>query len=126
MKCENCGKELKESERFCSYCGQNNDYFIEKEPVVYESAKSNGSGNYNENSSVQSPVGDIHIHYDGDGKVYSDKLSIGLGIMCFLIPLIGIIVYFSDRRTEPKKANASILISVISIVISLILSIIWG
>jgi|GEM_PF-5612517 membrane protease YdiL (CAAX protease family) len=45
----------------------------------------------------------------------------GMGIICFFIPLVGIILYFIDKQKFPKKANQELTISVISFVLGLIL-----
>lgn len=51
------------------------------------------------------PVSKVNI---GEPK----KLSIGLGLLCFFIPFVGILFYFSDRKKFPKKAKYALLIGI--------------
>ena len=50
-----------------------------------------------------------------------DKLGIGWGILAFLIPIAGWIMYFVWKDETPNRANAAGIISIISFVIGLIL-----
>jgi len=60
----------------------------------------------------------------------NDTPSTGLNIICFLIPLVGLIIYLMEKDKAPKKANAagkaaiwgvgiSVLLGVISVIVSL-------
>ena len=33
MRCSCCGNEVRESERYCSKCGQNNEGYVERKPI---------------------------------------------------------------------------------------------
>ena len=37
-----------------------------------------------------------------------DKLSRGLQVLSFIIPIIGIIIYFSNKRSNPKKEKSAL------------------
>ncbi len=37
----------------------------------------------------------------------NDKLGTGLAIVSFLIPLVGAIIYFSNKEEKPKKAKSA-------------------
>lgn len=47
-----------------------------------------------------------------------EPINVFLGIVCFLIPLVGFIMYFVWRNDSPKKANQAGIISLISFAIN--------
>lgn len=50
-----------------------------------------------------------------------DEISVGLNIISFLIPLIGLISYFSCRKDSPKRAKSVLKYALIGLVISIVL-----
>ncbi len=46
-----------------------------------------------------------------------DQPSIGLNILSFLIPIVGLILYFTMKNSTPKKASAIIKWTIASIII---------
>ena len=55
-----------------------------------------------------------------------DVASTGMKVLCFLIPLVGIILYFTEKDRYPNKAKSLLKISLISWGIGIVLSIIYG
>jgi hypothetical protein len=53
-----------------------------------------------------------------------DKLSTGLTILSFCIPLAGAIIYFSDKEKSPNKAKTACYAALIGFGIGLVLNII--
>ena len=53
-------------------------------------------------------------------------LHIGLKILCFLIPLAGLITYFVKRTNEPKAAQQACYATLIGIVFAIVLQLIIG
>ena len=62
----------------------------------------------------------------------NDVPSTGLNIVCFLIPLVGLIIYLTEKDKSPKKASSagkaalwgvgvSVVLSIISIIISVVM-----
>ena len=49
-----------------------------------------------------------------------DKLSIGMWILCFLIPLVGFIYYFVKKNEYPSKAKSALLISIVGFIIAIL------
>lgn len=49
-----------------------------------------------------------------------EKLGIGIGLLCFFIPIVGIIYYFVKRNESPAKAKGALIISLIGIIISIL------
>ena len=52
-----------------------------------------------------------------------DNLGIGLGILSFLFPFIGGIVWLSNRKSKPNKASSACWCAIISMAISLMVNI---
>lgn len=53
-----------------------------------------------------------------------DKLSFGLAVLSFLIPIVGIVIYFSDKSEKPNKAKSACNAALWSIGIGVVLNII--
>lgn len=64
---------------------------------------------------------------ENEELIMSDSLNVGLKILCFLIPIVGLILYIVEKEKNPGKANSagkcalwgfaiSILITLISII----------
>ena len=80
-------------------------------------------GNSSNTNQIESTLGQ-------EGLNPNDTPSTGLNIICFLIPLVGLIIYLMEKDKAPKKANAagkaaiwgvgiSVLLGVISVIVSL-------
>lgn len=54
-----------------------------------------------------------------------EKASIGLAILSFFIPLVGIILFFVKKKERPKTAKACLIGALISVALSIIFSIIF-
>ena len=57
------------------------------------------------------------------GEDNEDKLSIGLKILSFFVPLAGAIIYFSYRDKYPKKADTACYATLLGLVILLVLKV---
>jgi|GEM_PF-1336421 Uncharacterized conserved protein, contains FHA domain len=62
-----------------------------------------------------------HQGNQADYPVNNDKLSIGWGILAFLIPLAGLIMYFVWKDETPSRANAAGIVGIISFILNIIL-----
>ena len=85
MYCQQCGKEIdRDDAQFCPYCGC---------PVSLTSMNQNGSY--------------YHPNYGGYPSYVNpnDRSSIGLNILSFFIPIVGLILFIVFRKDSPKKAN---------------------
>lgn len=52
-----------------------------------------------------------------------DKLGLGLQILSFCIPLVGIIIYFTSKNESPKKAKTACYAALIGIGVGIIFQI---
>lgn len=52
-----------------------------------------------------------------------DKLSTGLAILSFCIPIAGAVIYFSNKNTMPNKAKSACHIALFSFILGIIINI---
>jgi len=90
MYCNKCGEQVTEIDKFCPNCGTS---------VSEEQQVSNSSNHY------QRSV---------------DKANFGFALLGFVIPIVGIILYFIWKNEYPLKAKSCIKGALISISISVI------
>ena len=50
-----------------------------------------------------------------------DEISVGMNIISLLIPLVGLISYFSCKKDTPKRAKSVLKYALIGLVISIVL-----
>lgn len=55
-----------------------------------------------------------------------DKPSIGLCILSFIIPLVGIILFFVQKGEKPVSAKRYLIVAIVAIAISVVLNIIFS
>ena len=98
---------------------QPNTNQVNEQPIVYEQPSTNIVNNNKENNST-------NIISDNNASISSNKKekTIGYGILGFLLPLVGLIVFFAIRKDKPKSAKASLIGAIISFVLSIIISVI--
>lgn len=93
MFCKKCGKELEDGMTFCPYCGANQ---ADDTAPQENAASENGSaGQYRQ------PNAD---NYHPNAPV--DSRSGGFAFLCFLFPLIGLILYLVWKDTMPLRAKS--------------------
>ena len=109
MKCERCGTELSNNAKFCTNCGNKI-----KRPE-YTTPQSNTNVNAYNYSSV--PVGSI------EQNISDDKKDIGLNILCWFVPIVGIILYFINRKDKPIRSKSNLTVALVSIVLNFIFGI---
>lgn len=61
-----------------------------------------------------SPGSEVDYIYNSDYKKSNEPLNIGAGILSFLIPLIGFILYFVWKNDCPLKARQALTVALIS------------
>lgn len=56
--------------------------------------------------------------------VISDNLNVGFKILCFLIPIVGLILYIVEKEKNPNKANSAGKCALWGFIISLLIGLI--
>ena len=49
------------------------------------------------------------------------NIHIALGIICFLMPIVGVIFYFVKRNSAPKMANDALMAALFGVILNFIL-----
>jgi len=55
-----------------------------------------------------------------------DKLHIGLTILSFIIPIVGIVIYFMNRNSLPNKAKTAGIAAIAGVVLGVVFNILMG
>ena len=101
MKCKFCGKELQDGSTFCTSCGRS----------------------LNAAPPPQRPVG-------GGGTekrvivLPKDDPSFGFGLLSFLFPIVGLVLYLVWRDVLPRRAHSCGFGALVSVIVGFVLSII--
>lgn len=106
MKCPNCGAQIgdfKGETYICQYC-RSSFHRHEFDP---------GWKDESESASVK----EIHHYHHQEAP---DRLSTGMGCLCFLFFPVGWFIYFLNRDSSPRKAKTALIIAVIMTVFIMI------
>ncbi len=93
MKCKNCNAEIPDGSRFCPVCGKNVNEFAPNQQQF--------SGNQVSNTQ-------------------DEDYSIWMKILCLIIPIVGIILYFVKKDQEPVKAKSALTFGLIAVGINVL------
>lgn len=88
MFCPYCGKEIPDSDNFCPYCGKS----VRKNNEVLNEAHPDGHDEFKPNK---------------------DSQSIIMIILCFIVPILGIILYFVWKKKTPQRAKGVLISAII-------------
>ena len=137
MFCKNCGQQLAEGAAFCPNCGAavaqpDAAPTASEQPVVPEQpAAEQGTAQpqqpYTQPQQPFTPPQQPYGQYPGYGtpQVSQEPASGGLRFLCWLIPLVGIILYFVKKDEKPvyaKQCGVAALVSIIMCVVFYFLS----
>lgn len=112
MKCPNCGKEVGVNEKICSFCGENNDYYIE--PVTPE-VEVKESGYYSPNNN-SNPI--IFIQPSNNPTTTKSSAGLVCGIigLFFAGVIFGIIALSLSNKPNNAFPTASKVLGIIDII----------
>lgn len=74
----------------------------------------------------QVPQGDNQFNYNVNMPPQEEKANIGLAILSFLIPIVGLVLYITKKNDKPKTAKACGKAALACVIINIIVSIIAG
>ena len=113
MRCSCCGKEIREDERYCSNCGQNNEYYVENKPIekveIYQSSSTSTGSNPPQVGYHQTTIYQQNT-YQPQPKVESGALGICAiifsvlgGWLGLVLSIIGLCTYQTpEHKTKCK------------------------
>lgn len=136
MFCRECGKMIQEGSKFCIGCGTKVEPITMKNNVVREKEeikeKVNLEQEVNTNDKTTTVVDSSTnaINYGNKNNVSNqvnanDKRSIGLNIVSFLVPLVGLILFLVMKKETPKKAKAIGISALVGYILSIVVSVVF-
>jgi hypothetical protein len=127
--CTKCGTQNDETASFCKNCGgslaDNNVSSTINSQTQFEDVANNQTVSAQEpiNSTIQSNAISSQNNYN-TGSSNSNEKSVGLAILGFLIPLVGIILFFAMKKDKPGKAKSALKGALICIILSFLVGLI--
>ena len=95
MFCIKCGKQMENGATFCTSCGN------QAEPVASSAQSAHGQG--------------------PPSNSKEDKRSIGLNILSFILPLVGLFLFLGHRKKMPIRAKSIGISTLVGAVIDIML-----
>lgn len=113
--CEYCGSQVPDTAKFCTSCGaalpQAQPAQQVYEPPAYQQP------------SYQQPTYQQPYQQAAPAPAVNDSGSIGWGILGFLFPIVGVILYFVWRNNKPNSAKVAGIGAIIGFCINLVLNV---
>ncbi len=129
MFCPNCGTQVQNGVSFCPNCGagmaqgQGQQYAAPPQQPQYQQPQ---QPQYQQPQYQQTPQQPYQqpMQYN---QMPMDNGKVGLvGILFFLFPLIGLIMYFIWRKTKPLKAGKAIKIALFGFIVGMATQALWA
>ena len=113
--CMYCGSEIADNVKFCTNCGA----ALPVEAPIPQSTY---------DAPAQQPTYDVPAQQPNEqpyqqAPAVEDSGNIGWAILGFIIPIVGIVLYFVWRTTKPKCAKMAGIGALVSVVLALLLRI---
>lgn len=126
MRCNNCGAILPEEAQFCSNCGNKIlNPNIQPQSVVNDYSSNPYQSMPERNNQVVQETQEIPPYKDGNapliGTEGNDEKSIGLNVLSWFVPLVGIILYFVNKDEKPIQSKSVLHCAIASIIVNVIL-----
>lgn len=130
MRCNNCGAILPEEAQFCSNCGNKIlNPNIQSQPVVNDYSSNPYQSMQERNNQAVQETQEIPPYKDGNapliGTEGNDEKSIGLNVLSWFVPLVGIILYFVNKDEKPIQSKSVLHCAIASIIVNVILVLIF-
>ena len=123
--CEYCGSQIPDGAKFCTECGAARAVTQEKyqQPSYSQPAQQPyGQQPYQPYGQQpgQQPYGQAQPVYSTPTQPVNDSGSIGWGILGFLFPIVGLILFLIWKDTKPKSAKIAGIGALVSVALSII------
>ena len=119
MYCKHCGKEITDETKFCPFCGG-----AQEDVNASQKAQANASQDTWQNNQYQA-----QNQYNGQQQYApqtQDARSGGFAFLCFLFPIVGLILYLVWKDTLPLRAKSCGKGAIIGVIVSVVFSIIYA
>ena len=118
MYCKHCGNEITDETKFCPFCGG-----AQEDANASQKAQANASQDTWQNNQYQA-----QNQYNGQQQYApqtQDARSGGFAFLCFLFPIVGLILYLVWKDTLPLRAKSCGKGAIIGVIVSVVFSIIY-
>lgn len=122
MKCQNCGTEVMNGAQFCPNCGSNQ---LSMGPSQQSYSNPQGYGQYQQQAYGQAGYAQPAFQQNFQQEVSYKDAEVWMKILSFLIPIVGIILYFVKKQKEPVYAKSCLTWGLIGLGVSFIFGIIF-
>lgn len=115
MFCSKCGKEVSDDSLYCESCGSRVG-----NTTGYQNSEYQNTG-YKNTGYQNTDYQNTGYQYQNMGPAKLDKNSIGLNILSFFIPIVGLVLYLVNRKTSPIKAKGIGIWALVGFIVNVIL-----
>ena len=117
---------MPEEAQFCSNCGNKIlNPNIQSQPVVNDYSNNPYQSMQERNNQVLQETQEIPPYKDGNtpliGTEGNDEKSIGLNVLSWFVPLVGIILYFVNKDEKPIQSKSVLHCAIASIIVNVII-----
>lgn len=125
MFCKNCGQPLEDGALFCANCNAPVEGFSAGNAAQPQTPPVNAGNPYS--AQPQAPYGAPQqpYGYPGQPMVSQEPASMGLRVLCWFFPIVGIILYFVKKDEKPVYAKQCGKAALISIIVNIALSFVY-
>lgn len=104
-KCPHCNHYISDTVTICPHCG-NEQNSLSSEST--ESSQSDSTIVSNINTNIQTPFEERENSYNVEDSYedVEDSAGILMKILCFLLPIVGLVLYFVKRNSLPNAAKS--------------------
>lgn len=117
--CNMCGCQIQDNYNACPQCGNSNLVMQQPMGAPYGQQQGNMYG-----QQYSQPTGNMYGQQPMNNQygqpLSQEKGSIGYGVLGFLIPLVGLVLYLSWKDTKPGDAKMAGKGALISVIISVV------
>lgn len=105
-KCPHCNHYISDTVTICPHCGNE---LIPPSSESTESSVNDSTMDTNVNANIETPSVEKEGYYENVEDSYEDvddSAGILMKILCFMLPIVGIVLYFVKRNSLPNAAKS--------------------
>jgi hypothetical protein len=136
MFCQNCGSSNDPRSRFCIKCGAKLNgtdadasaadgapFGVTPPPTFKNRTDGTPNGAFNDGYNAPKPT---FQNQGAQGSNPNDAPSCGIGLLCFIWPVIGLILYLVWRDTKPLAAKSAGMYALVSVIVRVAALLLYG
>lgn len=105
-KCSHCNHYISDTVTICPHCGNE---LIPPSSESTESSVNDSTMDTNVNANIETPSVEKEGYYENVEDSYEDvddSAGILMKILCFMLPIVGLVLYFVKRNSLPNAAKS--------------------